>query len=134
MGLLRRLRDIERTLAALVEAVNAAGDEQARRQAGILTALASHDSRTADLAEMIQQVMAARAQHDAVVAADAKAARSASEYAVAGIQSLVAIRSQEAREAAVRDAPPPPAGSAGNLPAPATVMTPARKPPGGTGS
>jgi hypothetical protein len=44
----------------------------------------------ADLAGVVQQVLAARAEHDSAVAADAKAARSAAESAFVATQALAA--------------------------------------------
>ena len=66
MGLLRHRKRtdrpgaIERTLEAVTEAVNIAGDEQAQRHAELLTALHSLSERVDNLASAVQVVMAAR--------------------------------------------------------------------------
>jgi hypothetical protein len=100
----KRLEDAERTLAALVEAVNANADEHARRQGEILAALASQDGKVADLAGAVQTMMHARAEHDAAVAghaataaADAKAARQSAEASFAGVQSVAAVVMEHSR-------------------------------------
>jgi hypothetical protein len=76
-----------------------------RTEGGLTDVLArvnTLDGQVGDLAETIRTVMAARAEHDSGVAADARAARSAAESAFVATQALAAIATT-----------PPPAGSGG---------------------
>lgn len=97
-----------------------------RAQIEILRRLDGLDGKVADLAETIQQVMAARTGHDAAVAAEAKAARTAAESAAASARALTAAAAPAALPETATERPvPPPAGGPG---------TSGRRPVAGTGS
>lgn len=70
----------------------------------VLDGVNSLDGRVADLAQVIQQVMAARAEHDSVVASDAKAARTAAESAFVATQALAAVATGP--QPVLKDTPP----------------------------
>ena len=60
------------------------------RQLEILTRMDGLDGKVSDLASVMQQVLASRAEHDAAVAADARAAKTAAESAFVAAQTLAA--------------------------------------------
>ena len=86
----RRSDQLDRIEAALGEIRTALASLGERQQEGG-TRLEGLDGKVADLAEAVRQVLAARAEHDGKVAADAKAARSAAESAFVATQALAAV-------------------------------------------
>jgi len=82
-----------------------------RQQLEILTKLNGLDGKIAGLAEVVQQVLAARGEQGSAVLAEAKAARSAAESAFVATQALAAVATGP--QPALPDAPAVPVSSKG---------------------
>lgn len=108
---LARLEEIAERTEAAVARVEAALSALGTRQADAASGL---DDTVANLAEAIQRMVAARGEHDAIVAAEAKAARSAAESAFVGVQALAAVAPKP--EAAIPPAPADGPGTSGRKP------------------
>lgn len=80
----------------------------------VLAATVSLQEAVGNLADVVQQVMTGRAEHDATVAADAKAARTAAESAFVAVRALAAVAAPPAvQPQPLPEAPPMAPGGPG---------------------
>jgi hypothetical protein len=123
----KRSDQLGRIEAALTRVEEALASQAAKAAEG-RTRVEGLGGTLADLAEVVQHVMAARGEHDGQVIAEAKAARLASESVFAAAQSLAAVTTEHTRAVrevseAVAGIPVPPAAEATEVKAAAKGKT-----------